>query len=155
MKHEALLSVPSFPSRERRDCFLPERRRKMFKIGTVAELMAFDLEEKIPKEVYREAFNIVTMLDELFEASRDVEFDDGGFVIIAESKEDLNWFAQNCVELESPSLEYVEIVHSDKEPYLNVFFLVNEYEQGVTLFVPVSIAPERFLREAEARAEHR
>jgi hypothetical protein len=127
----------------------------MLKVGTVAELEALGLEEKIPEEVYREAFNIVTMLDELFEASRDVEFDDGGFVVIVENQEDLDYFAQNYAELESPSLEYVEILHSEKEPYLNVFFLVNEYEQGVTLFVPVSIAPERFLREAEARAVHR
>jgi hypothetical protein len=67
----------------------------------------------------------------------------------------LDCFAENHVELDSLALEYVERVSSEKEPYLNVFFLVNEYASGVTLFVPVSIAPERFLREAENSAVHR
>jgi hypothetical protein len=127
----------------------------MLKAGTVAELEALDLEKKIPEEVYREVLRVVSYLDEVFGTERDIDFDDGGFVCVAQNQEDLNCFAENCVELESPSLEYVEIVHSEKESYLNAFFLVNEYESGVTLFVPVSIAPERFLREAEARAVHR
>jgi hypothetical protein len=127
----------------------------MFKAGTVAELESLELEGKIPEEVYREALRVVAYLDDTFGATRDVDFDDGGYVAIAGSKEDLDYFAGNCVELESPALEYAELVPSEKEPYLNVFFLVNEYESGVTLFVPVSIAPERFLKEIEASAEHR
>jgi hypothetical protein len=127
----------------------------MFKAGTVTELEAMGLEEKIPEEIYREALRVVSYLDETFGKDREVDFDDGGYVVIAENREDLEYFAGNCVELESPTLEYVEIVSSDKEPYLNVFFLVNEYESGVTLFIPMSIAPERFLQEAAASAEHR
>ena len=34
-----------------------------------------------------------------------------------------------------------------KEPYLNVFFLYNEYEFGITLRVSKSIVPENFLEE--------
>jgi hypothetical protein len=117
----------------------------MLKAGTVAELVALGLEDKIPGEVYREVLRVVSYLDEVFGAERNVDFEDGGFVVIAQSQEDLNWFAQTCVELESPTLEYVELVHSEKGAYLNAFFLVNEYESGVTLFVPMSIAPERFL----------
>ena len=121
----------------------------MLKAGTVAELVSLELKEKIPAEVSQEALKIVTMLDENFGEDRDVDFDDGGYVFIVESKEDLDYFAQNCVELESPTLEYVEFISSDKEPYLNVFFLVNEYEAGITLFVPMSIAPERFIKESK------
>ena len=91
------------------------------------------------------------MLDENFGEDRDVDYDDGGYVCIVENKEDLDYFAQNCVELDSPTLEYVSHIPTGKEPYLNVFFLVNEYEVGITLFVPMSIASERFLKEAEAR----
>jgi hypothetical protein len=87
------------------------------------------------------------MLDDIFGKDRDIDFDDGGVVFIAKDKEDLTYFSQNCVELESPTLEYVELISSEKEPYLNAFFLVNEYEYGMTLLVPMSIAPERFLRE--------
>jgi hypothetical protein len=118
----------------------------MFKAGTVAELEKLELQEKIPEEVYQEVLRIVTMLDETFGDDRDIEFDDGGFVFIAESVDDLDYFDQNCVELESDTLEYVEFVPSATESYLNVFFLYNEYEQGMTLFVPVAIAPERFLQ---------
>ena len=127
----------------------------MYKAGTVSELESLELEGKIPEEVYREALKVVSMLDENFGEDRDVDFDNGGYVFIAENKEDLDYFAHNCVELESPSLEYVDLVPSEKEAYLNVFFLVNEYEVGVTLFVPMSIAPKRFLEEAKASTVHR
>jgi hypothetical protein len=127
----------------------------MFKAGTVAELESLELKEKIPEEVYREALRVVAYLDETFGKDREVDFDDGGYVCIVKSKDDLEYFARNHVELDSQTLEYVEFVSSEKEPFLNVFFLVNEYESGVTLFVPVSIAPERFLREVENSAVHR
>jgi hypothetical protein len=119
----------------------------LYKAGTVAELEELNLGDRIPEEVCQEALRIVTMLDEIFGSGRDVNFDDGGLVFIAESKEDLIYFDQNCVALESPALEYVELVPSEKEPYLNAFFLVNEYEYGMTLLVPMSIAPQRFLLE--------
>jgi hypothetical protein len=118
----------------------------MYKAGTVAELEGLDLKEKIPEEVYQEALRIVTMLDEIFGEDRDIDFDDGGYIFIAENREDLDYFDQNCVELDSDTLEYVELVSSaTTEPYLNAFFLYNEYEQGATLFVPVSIAPAKVL----------
>ena len=111
----------------------------MIQAGTVAELASLELKGKIPEEVCHEALKIVTILDENFGEDRDVDFDDGGYVFIAESKEDLDYFAQNCVELESPTLEYVELVPSEKEPYLNAFFLINEYEVGVTLLVLIHV----------------
>jgi hypothetical protein len=97
----------------------------------------------------------VSYLDDTFGEDRDVEYDDGGFVCIVDSKEDLDYFTQNCVELESPALEYVDLIPSGKEPYLNAFFLVNEYEIGITLFIPVSIAPESLTKETNVSAEHR
>jgi len=121
----------------------------MYKAGTVAELESFEIEGKLPEGVYQEILNIVTMLDELYGEDRDINFDDGGYVFIAENEADLTYFDQNCVELESPTLEYIELVQSDKGAYLNAFFLANEYESGITLFVPLSIAPERLLKEIQ------
>ena len=120
----------------------------MYKVGTVAELESLEFEEKVPEEVYREALKVVSMLDENFGEDRDVDSDDGGFVFIAENKDDLDYFIQKCVGLPDLIFEYVELITSDKEPYLNVFFLVNEYEYGMTLFLPMSIAPEIFLKFA-------
>jgi hypothetical protein len=122
----------------------------MYKAGTVAEFEELDIKGKIPAEVYQEALRIVSMLDEIFGPDREVEFDDGGFVFIAEDEEDLDYFAKNCVKLESPPLEYVEEILCDEEIYLNAFFLYSEYEYGMTLFLPISIAPEVLLKEYDA-----
>jgi hypothetical protein len=127
----------------------------MFKAGTVKELEALGLEEKLPEEIYQEVLRVVTYLDDTFGAERDVEFDDGGYVCVAQNQEDIDYFDKNCVELESRALESVDIVRSKKEVYLNVFFLVNEYESGVSLFVPILIAPDRFFKETSPATVHR
>jgi hypothetical protein len=127
----------------------------MFKAGTVKELEALGLEEKLPEEIYQEVLRVVTYLDDTFGAERDVEFDDGGYVCVALNQEDIDYFDKNCVALESLALESVDIVRSKKEVYLNVFFLVNEYESGVSLFVPILIAPDRFFKETSAATVHR
>ena len=116
----------------------------MYKAGTVGELSA--IQDKIPEEVYSAALSVVTMLDETFGEDRDVDNDDGGVVFIVENEGDLHGFSKQYVELDSALLEYVELVKAQGEPYLNAFFLYNEYEYGITLLIPVSIAPETLLR---------
>lgn len=117
----------------------------MYRAGTVVELSA--VEPHISKEVYREALHIVAMLDEQFGEERDVEHDDGGIVAIVLNEEDLTCFWRCYPDLDSGLFEYVELVESEKEPYLNVFYLYNEYAYGISLFLPLSIAPPVF-REA-------
>ena len=70
----------------------------MYKAGTVKEILA--LKEKMPEEVYFEALSIVTMLDIVYGENRDVDKDDGGFVFVAENKDDLNYFGINYMKLE-------------------------------------------------------
>ena len=117
----------------------------MYRSGTVVELSA--VEPHISKEVYREALHIVAMLDEQFGEERDIEHDDGGIVAIVLDEEDLTCFWRCYPDLDSGLFEYVELVESEKEPYLNVFYLYNEYAYGISLFLPLSIAPPVF-REA-------
>ena len=117
----------------------------MYRSGTVVELSA--VEPHISKEVYREALHIVAMLDEQFGEERDVENDDGGIVFIVSDEEGLASFGQRYPDLDRELFEYVELVESEKEPYLNVFYLYNEYAYGISLFLPLSIAPPVF-REA-------
>ena len=117
----------------------------MYRSGTVVELSA--VEPHISKEVYREALRIVSMLDEQFGEERDVENDDGGIVFIVSDEEGLASFGQRYPDLDRELFEYVELVESEKEPYLNVFYLYNEYAYGISLFLPLSIAPPVF-REA-------
>ena len=117
----------------------------MYHVGTVVELSA--IEPHIVKAVYREALRIVSMLDEQFGEERDVENDDGGIVFIVSDEEGLASFGQRYPDLDRELFEYVELVESEKEPYLNVFYLYNEYAYGISLFLPLSIAPPVF-REA-------
>ena len=83
-----------------------------------------------------------------------IDFEDGGFIVIAQTREDLDCFARDYVALDSPTLEYVEPVPSAKELYLSAFFLVNEYAQGISLFVPASLAPKILLKGVQSREEH-
>ena len=92
-------------------------------------------------------------MDDTFGAERDIDFQDGGFIVIAQAREDLDCFARDHVALDSLTLEYVEPVSSTKELYLNAFFLINEYAQGISLFVPASLAPKALLREYRARKD--
>lgn len=122
----------------------------MYKAGTVAEWRNLGLRGKIPDEVYQEATGIVTLLDDTFGAERDIDFEDGGFIVIAQTREELDHFARDYVALDSPTLEYVEPVPSAKELHLNAFFLINEYAQGISLFVSASLALKVLLKEYRA-----
>ena len=62
-------------------------------------------------------------------------------MFVAENKDDLNYFGINYMKLEKNLYEAVKLVKSQKEPYLNVFFLCNN-EYGINLFIPMPIVPE-------------
>ena len=113
-------------------------------IGTAVELE--QAKARLPDEIYAETLRIVTMLDDQFGSERDVENDDGGYVAIVETLDDLNDFSKQCVELDSPALEYVEPVGVD---YISAFYLYNEYAFGITLLMPITIAPATLIRELD------
>ena len=117
----------------------------MYQAGTVAELQ--ELKLSVPGEVYQEALDIVTMLDEQFGADREVEFDEGGLVIILVNEADLEFFNKHYLDLEDAIFEYVQLIKSDKGDYLYVFYFYG-YDYGINLFLPMSIAPESISKEA-------
>jgi hypothetical protein len=115
----------------------------LIKAGTVKELSQF--EGTIDRDVYKVALRIVTMLDETYGSGRDVDGGDGGFVLIAESVQDVSLIGQRYVRLDSKRHEAVDVVKCEKEPYINAFFLHNN-EFGINVFMPVKIASEALLR---------
>ena len=117
----------------------------MYQAGTVAELQ--ELKPSVPGEVYKEALDIVTMLDEQFGADREVEFDEGGLVVILVNEADLEFFNKNYLDLENTIFEYVQLIKSAKGDYLYVFYFYG-YDYGINLFLPMSIAPESMSKEA-------
>jgi hypothetical protein len=121
-----------------------KRRDILIKAGTVKELSRF--EDAIDRNVYRAALRIVTMLDETYGARRDVDGGDGGFVLIAESVQDVSAISRRYVRLDSGRHEAVDIVKSEKGTYINAFFLCNN-EFGINVFMPVDIAPQVLLSE--------
>ena len=116
----------------------------MIKAGTVKELSQF--EKAIDREVYSVALRIVTMLDEVYGVDRDVDNNDGGFVLIAENVQDIANIAQRHIKLDDSRHESVDIVKCESRPYINAFFLCNN-EFGINVLMPVDIAPRALLRD--------
>ena len=65
----------------------------LIKAGTIKELKQF--EKMIDIDIYCAALRIVAILDETYGADRDVDYGDGGFVLIAQNIQDIadmGWF---------------------------------------------------------------
>ncbi len=122
----------------------------MFKAGTVKELEQF--KERIERDVYHTALHIVSMLDETYGADRDVDDGDGGFVLIAETIQDVSQIDQRYVRLDSGRHEIVDIVKYDNRAYLNALFLSNN-EFGINIFIPMDIAPSVLLRNLSQKVK--
>ena len=116
----------------------------MYKAGTVEELSHF--EALIDRDVYREALRIVTMLDDEYGPDRDIDNDDGGFVLIVENVQDISDIGERYMKLDNRRHEAVDVVKCWNKPYINAFFLSNN-EYGINVFVPIDIAPAVLLAD--------
>lgn len=118
----------------------------MLKAGTVTELAAF--KEKLPEEIYQRAFNIVSMLDNVYGEERDVDKADGGCIFIVENGDDLDYFSKHYINPDGEQHEVVRRIKSKSgRDYLDLFFLCNN-EYGINLFIPVSLASSKLLKKA-------
>ena len=121
----------------------------MIKAGTVRELAQF--KKAIDRGVYNVALRIVTTLDELYGADRDVDNGDGGFVLIAETVQDITDIAQRYVRIDESRHEAVDVVKCGNKTYLNSLFLSNN-EFGINIFMPIEFAPQALLRAFPQKA---
>jgi hypothetical protein len=115
----------------------------LIKAGTVKELAQF--EKTINQEVYRAALRIVTTLDEVYGVGRDVDNNDGGFVLVVENVKDLSAINERYVRLDDNRHEAVDVVKCKSGAYINALFLCNN-EFGINVFIPMDIAPSALLR---------
>jgi hypothetical protein len=134
------------------ETFFDEGRIYLYKAGTVREVI--ELKERsfnfdVPEEVYREALRIVTILDEVYGADRDIDNGDGGFVLIAQNIQDIPIISERYVRLDGNAHEAVELVKCSREPYINALYLSNN-EFGMNILMPVSIAPRTLLEELKS-----
>ena len=115
----------------------------MYKVGTVKELAQFA--GKMDDCLYREALRIVTVLDYEYGADRDVDNNDGGFVLIAENIQDIQLICQRYKNLDSNLCEVVDAFNGSRGQYINAMFISNN-EFGINLLMPIEIASVELLR---------
>lgn len=118
----------------------------LHKVGTVREIEK--IKNNLPNEVYQAALSIVTALDDNYGEDRDVDENDGGFVLIAENVSDLTEANEQYIQTDNDTHEYVNLVKCEETSYINALYLSNN-EFGVNVFLPKAIAPRVLLDDLE------
>ena len=99
-----------------------------YKIGTLAELEK--VKEKIPYDIYSKIYNIVSMLDSLYGEDRNVDESDGGYVVYADSQDEI----QEAIKVLHFDKKVPELIE-DMQGYTNTLYLENN-EYGVNFVAP-------------------
>ena len=113
----------------------------MYNIGTRRD--AEVIRGKVSDEVYREIFHIADILESVYGKDRDIDKDDGGFILVAEDREDLKHFSSRYIDLKKGLHEVSQAIPSSEGVYLNLLFLCNN-EYGINLFAPALWVSEFF-----------
>ena len=108
----------------------------IYRFGTVKE--AQSVRGKVINAVYQKALDIVSILDKYYGADRDVYESDGGFVFIAENREDLNYFSSHHINPNGNAHEDAYLFRTERGYYLDMFFLCNN-EFSITLLTPAEL----------------
>ena len=111
----------------------------IYSFGTVKE--ANGVKGKVLKSVYEKAFGIVSNLDKYYGKDRNVYKNDGGFVFIAESKEDLSYFISHYINPSDGTYEEARLFKTERGYYLDIFFLCNN-EFSINLLTPTELLPD-------------
>ena len=98
------------------------------KIGTLKQLA--EVKSKIPNEIYDKIYSIVSMLDDLYDADRNVDNSDGGFVVYADSQDGIQE-AVKVMHLNKKVPELTDVIGS----YTNTLYLKNN-EYGINFIAP-------------------
>jgi len=101
-------------------------------------------------EVYREALRVLSRLDAAYGADRDVEKDDGGFILVVEKVCDLCQVEQMGLKLDGIGHEALDVVQSESGLYLNTLFLCHN-EFGINVILPMRMAPQGLVRQIEKK----
>ena len=116
----------------------------LFRIGTVKEMET--IKNKFPNELYQAVLALVTILDTHYGPERDVDQDDGGFVLIVENVQDLTALSTWHIRLDKNAHDGLNLVRTEDGDYINALFLTNN-EFGVNIILPKTIAPKAMLDE--------
>lgn len=122
----------------------------MIKIGHKREVKNI---KDLPKEVLEVVRGIVNSLDTYYGENRDVDSEDGGYVLIIQSEEDIERLEEFDIYIDEEIYpEYVDKIKVEEgEDWINALILCNN-EFGISLIMPISIAPEILLNEISEEA---
>ena len=98
------------------------------KIGTIKQLE--EIKEKISLDVYDKIYDIISVLDREYGADRNFEDNDGGFVIYADSQDEIDE-VRNIMHLNKKVPELVDVIGG----CTNVLYLKNN-EFGINFIAP-------------------
>ncbi|QIB27928.1 hypothetical protein [Caloranaerobacter azorensis] len=117
----------------------------MIKIGYEREVKNI---KDLPKEVLEVVRGIVATLDTYYGENRDLDSEDGGYVLIIQSEEDIEKLEEFDIYIDEEIYpEYVDRIKVEEgEDWINALILCNN-EFGISLIIPISIAPEILLDE--------
>jgi len=118
----------------------------LYKFGTKKEIEA--IKGEIPDVLYQTALNIVKSLDENYGADRDVDEEDGGFVLVLENVQDIEEAADWHIRLDKDTHEHVNLVKCEDGDYINALYIMNN-EFGMNVFLPKDIALKILLDDLE------
>jgi len=122
----------------------------LYKFGTAKEIET--IKDKIPDALYKTALDIVTALDENYGADRDVDEEDGGFVVILQNVQDIEEATTEGIQLDEDIYEYVNLVKCEDGDYINVLYLANN-EFGINVFLPKDTASNSLLEDLDMDGE--
>ena len=119
----------------------------MIKLGTVKEFTNERQKLKaLPEKVRREVQNLVEVLDEAYGPERNVDTDDGGYVLIAFDSADVKQIKKG-LNLGTGQEEAVDIIRTPDGEYLNALYLRNN-EYGINIVMPLTLAPTSLRQSA-------
>ncbi|WP_434301942.1 hypothetical protein [Clostridium botulinum] len=104
--------------------------------------------KNIPNEVISTLKEITTILDSEYGDTRNVDADNGGYILLIESKEDLTNLLEIGIDFNLEVYpEYVDIIKcANNEDYTNSLILCNN-DFGISLIILVSIIHKKLLDE--------
>ncbi len=122
-----------------------ERNDTMKKIAYVREIPV--QQTNLPKEVIDTITDIATVLDNEYGNDRDINGGNGGYILIIEDREELYKLTDIYIDIDTIIPEYVDRIQvRDGQDYTNTLLILGN-DFTVTLIMPMTITPERFITE--------
>ena len=109
----------------------------VYKVGTVAELDGLAL--NIPQAVIDAMRNELVLLDYAYGATRNVDNEDGGFVLYCTPGTTLSEL-RDCFNPEGRVFEWVERINSEPPYCSSLYIVTNDY--AVELFMAIDDVPD-------------